>query len=252
MVSVTFDSNVWENVVDDSKRSASPIFLEIHDLILQKAISPYIFEGILTLETIKKQDRKKHIAEFKPTISIQIGDEEPRVSAGTPPPELSDYLKEFIPKAIGMGFKFIRTPRIGGHGVDPSAEYVAKDKKFPLDERLDRTFDLLSFIENLGAGKGKLDTAILNNPGNGFLEKTINYNSLTDKQFAKNIAEWVDGDAIAAHYGYGIDYFCTNDKASRAGVSSIFSNINLKKVCEKYGIKIVSPDELLDYIRPHI
>lgn len=250
MVSVTFDSNVWESVVDDAKRSAAPCFLEIHDLILQKAIDPYFFEGIATLETIQKQDRKKHIAEFKPTISIQIGDEEPRVSEGTPPPELSEYLKETIPKAIDMGFKFIRTPRIGGHGIDPSAEYVAKDIKFSLSERLDRTFDVLRFIESLGAGKAKLDKDILKNPGIGLVEKTTNDTSLTDKQFAKNIAEWVDGDAIAAHYGYGIDYFCTNDKASGAGASSIFSSINLKSVCEKYGIKVISPNELLGYTRP--
>jgi hypothetical protein len=163
---------------------------------------------------------------------------------------LSEYLKEAIPKAIGMGFKFIRTPRIGGHGIDPTAEYVAKDIKFPLAERLDRTFDVLRFIESLGAGKAKLDKDILKNSGNGLVEKTINDTSLTDKQFSKNIAEWVDGDAIAAHYGYGIDYFCTNDKASGAGASSIFSDINLKSVCGKYGIKVVSPAELLSYIRP--
>lgn len=250
MVSVTFDSNVWESVVDEAKRSTSPCFIEIHDLILQKVIAPYFFEGIVTLETIQKQDRKKHIAEFKPTISIQIGDEEPRVSEGTPPTELSEYLKKTIPKAIKMGFKFIRTPRIGGHGVDPSAEYVAKDTIFSLSERLERTFNVLRFIESLGAGKAKLDNDILKNPGNGLVEKTANDTKLTDKQFAKNIAEWVDGDAIAAHYGYGIDYFCTNDKASGAGASSIFSSKNLKIVCEKYGIRIVSPNELLGLIRP--
>lgn len=250
MVSVTFDSNVWESVVDEKKRSVSPCFLEIHDLILRNAIVPYFFEGILTLETIQKQDRKKHIAEFRPTISTQVGDEEPRVSEGTPPPELSEYLKETIPKAINIGFKFIRAPRVGGHGLDPSAEYVAKDILFPLSERLERTFDALRFIESLGAGKAKLDNDILKNPGNGLVEKTANDTNLTDKQFAKNIAEWVDGDAIAAHYGYGIDYFCTNDKASGAGASSIFSSNNLKAVREKYGIKIVSPNELLSHIRP--
>ncbi|MDY7549175.1 hypothetical protein QN360_01055 [Glaciimonas sp. CA11.2] len=250
MVSVTFDSNVWESVVDDAKRIDSPWFVEIHDLILQKAIDPYFFEGILTLETIQKQDRKKHIAEFKPSISIQVGDEEPRISKGTPPPELSEYLKKTIPKAIGMGFKFIRTPRIGGHGIDPFAQYAAKDIRFSLSERLGRTIEVGRFIESLGAGKAKLDSDISKNLGNGLVEKTTNDTSLTDKQFAKNIAEWVDGDAIAAHYGYGIDYFCTNDKASGAGASSIFSGANLKSVCEKYGIKVVSPNELLGCIRP--
>jgi hypothetical protein len=229
------------------KRGDSLSFCKIYDLILQKAIDPYFFEGIVTLETIQKQDRKKHIAEFKPAISMQIDDEKPRVTKGTPPPQLSEYLKITLPKAIDMGFKFIRTPRVGGHGIDPSEECAAKDIKFPLEERLQRTFEILRFIETLGAGKAKLDTDILKNHRNSLMERAAKDKSLTDKRFAKNIAEWVDGDAIAAHYGYGIDYFCTNDKAGGAGSSSIFSEINLKKVSEKYGIKVVSPDELLGF-----
>ena len=148
-----------------------------------------------------------------------------------------------------MGFKFIRMPRVASHGIDPSEKYAAKDIKFPLQERLERTFEALLFIESLGAGKGKLDKDILQNHGNILMERTTHDTSLSDKRFAKNIAEWVDGDAIAAHYGYGIDYFCTNDKASGAGSSSIFSDINLKKMCEKYGIKVVSPNELLSFIQ---
>jgi hypothetical protein len=248
MVSVTFDSNVWESIVDDTKRNDSPAYPKIYDLIKNDEITPYFFEGIVSLETIQKENRKGYIGGFKATISIQVGDEEPIVSEGTPPPELSEYLKVNIPKAISMGFKFIRNPRIGGHGIDASADCAAKDIKFPLDERLQRTFEVTRFIENLGAGKGKLDNDIEQNQGGGMVDKTKNETNLTNKQFAKNIAEWVDGDAIAAHYGYGIDYFCTNDRARGAGVNSIFSAANVNQVRQKYGIKVVSPDELLNFI----
>lgn len=248
MISVTFDSNVWESIVDDTKRNNSPVHQKIYDLINNNEITPYFFEGIVSLETIQKENRKVHIGGFKPTISIQVGDEEPRVSEGTPPPELSEYLKINIPKAIKMGFKFIRTPRIGGHGIDASADYVAKDINYPLEERLNRIFEVARFIESLWAGKGKLDNDIKQNHGNGMVEKTKNDTNLTNKQFAKDVAEWVDGDAIAAHYGYGIDYFCTNDKAGGAGANSIFSAANLTQVSQKYGIKVVSPNELLNLI----
>ncbi|MCL1047567.1 hypothetical protein L2737_19890 [Shewanella electrodiphila] len=250
MISVTFDSNVWESVVDDTKRGASPVYQKIYDLINNNEIVPYFFEGIVSLETIPKQDRKAHIRGFKATISIQVGDEEPNVTVGTPPPELSDYLKINIPKALKIGFKFIRTPRIGSHGIDASADCAAKDINYPLKERLARTFEVARYIESLGAGKGKLDTNIEENAGYGMVEKTTNDTNLTNKKFAKDIAEWVDGDAIAAHYGYGIDYFCTNDKASGAGVNSIFSATNLTKVSQKYEIKVVSPEELLNLKLP--
>lgn len=248
MASVTFDSNVWESIVDDSKRNRSPAFSKIYDLILQKVIDPYFFEGIVTLETIPKEDRKQHIAEFRPAISIQIGDAKPKVSEGTPPPQLTEYLKFNLPKAIGMGFKFIKTPRIGSHGVSPSEDCVAKDINFPLDQRLQRTFEVCRFIESLGAGKAKLDSEIDNNLGNGMAEKIKNDTTLTNKKFAKSIAEWVDGDALAAHYGYGIDYFCTNDKASGAGPNSVFSKNNLNQLTQKFGIVVVSPDELIDIV----
>lgn len=248
MISVTFDSNVWENVVDDSKRIDSPTYSKIYNLITQKKIEPYFFEGILTLETIKKEERKEFIRNFKPAISIQIDDEDPIVSEGTAPPELSEYLKGLLPKAIAIGFKFIRTPRIGSHGIDPKSEYAAQDTKFPLNERLERTFEFARFVESLGAGKGKLNSNISQNIGIGISEKTKNDANLTDKQFAKNIAEWVDGDALAAHYGYGIDYFCTNDNASGAGSTSVFSAKNLEKLATKYGVKVVSPAHLISHI----
>lgn len=60
--------------------------------------------------------------------------------------------------------------------------------------------------------------------------------------------EWVDGDAIAAHYGFGIDYFCTNDQAKGAGTASVFHPDNLNRLSEQYGIKVVSPSQLLEII----
>ena len=245
MISVTFDSNVWENVVDESKRIESSSYLKIYDWIVKKEIEPFFFEGIVTLETIPKLDRKQFLGSFKPSISIQVGDEEPNVSEGTAPPELSEYLKDMIPKAIGMGFKFLRFPRIGGHGIDADAEYAAKDTNFSLTERLNRSFEFARFVEELGAGKGKLNSDISQNLGIGFSEKIKNDTNLAKKQFAKNIAEWVDGDALAAHYGYGIDYFCTNDKASGAGSASVFSDVNLEKLIARYSIKVVPPDDLI-------
>ncbi|MNC62754.1 hypothetical protein D3C75_1128090 [compost metagenome] len=58
----------------------------------------------------------------------------------------------------------------------------------------------------------------------------------------------MDGDALSAHYGYGIKYFCTNDKARGAGSKSVFSIENRKKLKDKFGIDIVTPTELIEFI----
>lgn len=249
MISVTFDSNVWEQVVDESKRNDSDTYTAIYNHILTNKIEPYFFEGIVTLENIPKDQRKEYIKNFKPSISIQIGNESQIISEGTPAPELSDYLKKTIPQALKMGFKFIRTPRIAGHGIDPSAEYAAKDMRYSLDDRLKRTCEILRFIESQGVGKAKLDKSIASNKGAGMAQKTQNDSSLNNKQYSKNVAEWVDGDALAAHYGYGINYFCTNDRASGAGSNSVFHTSNLDQIKQKYDITVVTPNELLSIIQ---
>lgn len=252
MIKVTFDSNIWEQVVDESKRNNLNTYALIYKQILNEEIEPYFFEGIVTLENIQKDLRKDFIANFKPTISIQVSDETPMVTSGTLPPELSDYLKATIPKALNIGFKFIRTPRIGGLGIDSLSEHAAKDGKYTLAERLNRTFDFLRFIENRGLGKGRLDTSISTSNGIGIIEKTRNDTFLTNKQYAKNVAEWVDGDALAAHHGYGIDYFCTNDRAKGAGLNSVFHPSNLNQIKQKYNIKVVTPDELSAIIQASV
>jgi hypothetical protein len=62
---VTFDSNVWEIIVDEDKRKASePIYTKLHRLIEKKIIAPFFFEGLATLETLKKSDRKEYIGNY--------------------------------------------------------------------------------------------------------------------------------------------------------------------------------------------
>ena len=63
------------------------------------------------------------------------------------------------------------------------------------------------------------------------------------KKFAEAIAEWVDGEALSAHYAAGNDFFCTDDKAVNAGTGSIFHNQNMSRLIKEFGIKIISSCE---------
>lgn len=68
------------------------------------------------------------------------------------------------------------------------------------------------------------------------------------KAFNRAYSEAADGDAVIAHYGYGIDLFCTDDRASNAGSQSVFSLVNKRILSERLGINFVSSMQLVDII----
>lgn len=246
--SITFDSNVWENIVDESKRTGIYEYEKLYELIKSQSVIPFFFEGIATMESISKKDRKDYMGNYKATISVQVDNEEPYITQGSNHPGLTDYLKTNILQALALGFKFIKFPRIGILSLDIDAAYFAKDEIYPLEERLSRSFECSGFIESLGSGKSRLHSRLNGADNKGIVNQTSNDASLSANQYGKDFGEWVDGDALAAHYGYGFDFFCTNDQAKGAGTASIFSQNNLIQLTNKFEIKVVSPVNLLDLL----
>jgi hypothetical protein len=243
--SVTFDSNVWEIIVDEDKRKISdPIYSKLYVLIKIGSIQPYFFEGIATMETIKKSDRKEHYANYKAGFSMSVDGEEISSHNGSGGPEISEYLNKVVPQALELGFRFTCLPRIGAPKLNIPDKYRAPDEKYSIKERQDRSFECAQFIESLGAGKGKLMNELGTSTG-GLVQKTRIDNSITDNKYSKTVGEWTDGDALAANYGYRIDYFCTNDRASSAGSYSIFHADNLQQLERRFPVNVVSPKELV-------
>jgi hypothetical protein len=66
-----------------------------------------------------------------------------------------------------------------------------------------------------------------------------------EKNVAKALAEWADGDSIAAHYANGNDYFCTRDKAGNAGQNSVLSVKNRQWLEKEYGLNFITPNDLV-------
>lgn len=244
-ISVTFDSNIWESVVDEKKRNQSDqIYQRIYELIKDGRISPFFFEGLATMETVKKSDRKSHMAEYEAGFEISVDGQIYTKSIGSGAPEVSDYLKNMVPKALKLGFRFTHLPRIGAPMLKIPDKYWAPDRKYPMGTRQERSLECAKFIESLGSGKAALMNEL--DPGDGgVVRRTAIDQALTDKKYAKFFAEWVDGDALAANYGYGIDHFCTNDTGSGAGNFSIFHSENLIKLEEKYPVNVISPADLV-------
>ncbi|MDR4469845.1 MAG: hypothetical protein MRJ68_16370 [Nitrospira sp.] len=244
--SVTFDSNVWENIVDENKRNTpDQICIKLYELIKNGSITPYFFEGLATIEVIGRRDRKEYVSNYKAGFSMSIDGEEVALHPGSGGPVISDYLKILVPRALELGFRFIKLRRIGAPSLDIPERHFAPDAKYCMKERQARTSQCMRFIEDvLKAGRGQLMSELDPTDG-GLVHRTQNDGSLTTKKYSELVSEWSDGDALAAHYGYGIDFFCTNDRASGAGSSSIFYPTNLQKLEQRYPVNVVSPERLV-------
>jgi hypothetical protein len=68
------------------------------------------------------------------------------------------------------------------------------------------------------------------------------------RQVQRAIAEWADADSIAAHIGYGIDLFCTDDQGKAAGAPSIFDSENRAWLESTFGVKFVTLSQLAEMI----
>jgi hypothetical protein len=65
---------------------------------------------------------------------------------------------------------------------------------------------------------------------------------------ARAIGEWADGDSIAAHYGFGIHLFCTEDFAKTADCDSVLAPNNRRWLSEEFGIRFVTFAELAERV----
>ena len=230
METVTFDSNVWESIVDETKLRDDLTSQQLHELIKGGKIKPYFFEGIVILENIPRLQRKKHISNYSPGNCDIV---------------LNSYLEEKLPEAFELGFTFLKFPRIGIKSHKIIQDNLARDEKYSLADRIERSQNCARFIESLGAGKSKLHDGLDGGYGLGIIMQSKNDKSLSSQQYSKRVGEWADGDAVSAHYGYGIDYFCTNDKAGNAGAASVFHQDNRQKLFDEYGVNVLSPVELI-------
>jgi hypothetical protein len=78
----------------------------------------------------------------------------------------------------------------------------------------------------------------LGNPRNPAERKKIN----------RAIKEWADGDSVAAHYGYKIDLFCSEDFGKNARAASVLDNANRAWLTNKFGILFVTLGQLADMV----
>jgi len=154
--------------------------------------------------------------------------------------------------AFALGMKLVDVPRIAMAKVDnpDGNRYLTESDEAELIRRLERQHTVLSAIEARGLACAQaqriaieIQTEIGGN-GNFLLYLGHPRNPTEQKKVICAINEWSDGDGIAAHYGYGIDLFCSRDCGKNAGKASVLHPDNRQWLSEAFGIRFVTLAEL--------
>ena len=260
-INVTFDSNVWEEIVVNQEYP----FVQIKNLIIENKINPHFCAFALSLESIQRQARldffeRGHQPKME-RLDTTVGNDGTIEQVIGISPDYSSYpeshpkLVDKALKAKDLGFTVLEMTNLGiprrmdilnqikhFHDEDDSKFLDYCEKLAECNEFITRIncgycdYSLLKLRYNIG-GLCKLSLTTENFSRKDLEDKVI-----------KAIAEWSDGESLSAHYASGNDFFCSNDQGKSAGRTSIFYKENLKKLLDKFCIKVLTSDQLLDKI----
>ena len=236
-MNITFDSNVWEKVINEENHHS----VKIKNKIRIGEIQAYICEIALSLESIQTELRPEFFENYEPNITVEnIPTDKPNMELH---PGHHPKLRCKLLEAQDLGFRVLRMTNfltVRSKEI-PDDMYVQHDNT----EEFWRYAELLAscsdYIIGLGCGQTVYNQfqEEFNLVGSG--SQTIPTERW--RRFAEAIAEWVDGDSLSAHYAAGNEFFCTDDRAQKAGTKSIFHSENRTRLETKFGIKIISSCE---------
>ena len=247
---ITFDSNVWRIVASPYAFPNDPeiaTFLKINSALTAGKISAFVSETIFTLEAIKKTARQQILATQKSKCSCtesQLPDGTIKLSFTIGPdagshPGNNHYLNKHWTDAEKFGFKILGIPRIAGiQNPDLKHEWFVGITH----EIANRLGDCDREIEANGCGISQIKQigqqyAPANEPWHKGIALAPNSE---EGSIAKAVAEWADGDTVAAHYAYGNDYICTRDIAKSGGPDSVFAPKNRIWLKQRFGVDFVT------------
>jgi hypothetical protein len=267
LMRITFDTNVLADVVSP-ETSQRPTGCANGTMVRSALRSGYIqgmfCETLVTLEGIKNADRTAVFgstsvrANYRHEIApdgngvthIDLRAEQEARRA------LDQRQADRFLAAFDLGMKLLNVPRVGTVGIDDpeGTRYLAERDEGQLARRLERYFNVVTAIEARGLGCAQaqriareIQSAVgghrpfafyLGSPRNQAERKRIN----------RAIAEWADGDSVAAHYSYNIDLFCSEDFGMNAPSASTLDNANRRWLTDEFGIRFVTLDELANIV----
>lgn len=218
---VTFDTNTLDPVTRPERAGALQAdCLAIHQALASRTLAGHFCETILTIEGVQTDRRREVIARAN--------------------------------RALDLGMRVLSAPRIGTVRInDPDGDLYVKDPdREALSMRLKRYEAIATAIEARGLGFARVlkVAGLLANRASGAQSGEVELGRESDRRsinkVARAIAEWADGDSVAAHYAYAGDLFCTEDRATKAGASSVMHPSHRAWLARAFGVKLVTLAEL--------
>lgn len=261
MLLVTFDSNVWRPVGDPGRFPKDPMhasFQKIHDALSRGDIEGRISETIFTLEGIARANRKNLLGGYKPKIAITeevLQDGQIHIGLSIGPdaaahPGNNPYLSSHLTDALALAFKLMHCYRMAGLvNPDIKSEWYASTL-IQKSDIASKFGEVSRRIEKAGAGIAWIKAIATTHAKSTehWSKGLANAPSTEDQDIASAVAEWADGDMVAAHVAYQNHYICTRDTAKAAGENSVCSASNRLWLEKDYGVKLISPEQLGDLI----
>jgi hypothetical protein len=260
---ITFDTNTWADVVSPStsqRPTGAADGATVRAAIQAGALQGFFCEALIILEGIKNADRSDVFGsttlntQYQHDIApdgngvtfINIRPDQP---ARRP---LDQRQADRFFAAFGLGMKLLGATRIGMARVDDpdSCRYVAEPDEAQLGRRLDRHLQAVTAIEARGLGCAQAQRIANEIRAEiGGYDPFISYlgrprAAAEQHQVNRAIAEWADGDSVAAHYAYGNDIFCSEDFGKSASTPSVLDATNRAWLTQTFGIQFATLREL--------
>jgi hypothetical protein len=150
-----------------------------------------------------------------------------------------------VQRALDLGMRILSAPRAGSTRILSGELYArAADEQ----TRLTRYASIASAIESRGLGFARMSKVArlvargVSDSGSANINRPAS--SGEARRVDRAVAEWADGDSVAAHFSYANDLFCTQDRAVRAGRDSIMHPTNRGWLRRIYGVELVNIAEL--------
>ena len=242
---VTFDSNAWQKIVVPNlarKTSLYEEFTGIHEALRARKIQGFVCETVGTLEAIKRPTRRAYFTSIKPAVKVQTNAKGNQIHMNIniganhdQHPGLPPVLRERLELAFDLGIRLMRAPRIGipVPNLFLDLSVFAEEVDVPISAARDNHWgDVVRAIEQRGVGSGALRL------------QQSSFKEMGQAEFAHAVAEWADGDSVAAHVAYGNDVFCTEDQGKTSGRASILDAANRKWVAATYNVRFATVREL--------
>jgi RecB family exonuclease len=261
LMRVMFDSNTLDRAARPERFPKDPRqveYIRVHDALAAGTLKGYFSETLVTLEAIENKDRidvlgstridSETRATGENTISISLSVKQDRKPL---PPEFSRRIQA----AQKLGMRAVRGPaRMGWVRVrdDDDTFFEPEPNVLGLAARLDKASEVADAIQVRGRGNAtavRLGLKFSERDGKvgewWFQALRRAQDESERRKVQRAIREWADADSIAAHVGYGIDLFCSEDMGkSTGGEPSVLDAPNRAWLTATFGIKFVTLAEL--------